>query len=108
MRKTAYGKRISDWSSDVCSSDLSATQRHKIERTRGGRDNNSRSRNPQYGLREPCAGLERHAGTAISVGKSFPSRRAATDELHLPLPPRAVCCDYHMSDRKSTRLNSSH
>src|SRR3546814_8182159 len=29
-QKTAYEMRISDWSSDVCSSDLTRTRRHKI------------------------------------------------------------------------------
>src|SRR3546814_2118702 len=29
-QKTAYEMRISDWSSDVCSSDLLASERHRI------------------------------------------------------------------------------
>src|SRR3546814_14236034 len=31
-QKTAYEMRISDWSSDVCSSDLDATTRHQLRR----------------------------------------------------------------------------
>src|SRR3546814_4626494 len=33
-QKTAYELRISDWSSDVCSSDLSMNFKHKISRQR--------------------------------------------------------------------------
>src|SRR3546814_5174117 len=36
-QKTAYEMRISDWSSDVCSSDLAAHQRRMLPRARIGR-----------------------------------------------------------------------
>src|SRR3546814_2707670 len=37
MQKTAYGLRISDWSSDVCSSDLRAGKQPDIHARRLGR-----------------------------------------------------------------------
>src|SRR3546814_14117345 len=37
-QKTAYEMRISDWSSDVCSSDLAVAQHHPVDRRPPGDD----------------------------------------------------------------------
>src|SRR3546814_5412757 len=79
-QKTAYEMRISDWSSDVCSSDLVI-----------------RSIAPSY------------------VSRMSPSRREylAVDKLALPLIDadgrvNKILGSIYLSDRTSTRLNSSH
>src|SRR3546814_7072832 len=82
-QKTAYEMRISDWSSDVCSSDLSQAARlcPRVQGRRPGyrpADRSTRSRRLHPGLR----------GTRLGR----PLGSAGT-------PP---------TDRKSTRLNSSH
>src|SRR3546814_15283262 len=51
-QKTAYEMRISDWSSDVCSSDLSA---HRAREISGGSEltiDRDRDKNPVVALRE--------------------------------------------------------
>src|SRR3546814_4586721 len=103
-QKTAYEMRISDWSSDVCSSDL-------VPFVRLGRDDNAIAQ-----LRGAGFGL---AATVVRGGEDVFAAR---------LPQRLVyvlgaegegmdaaladACDLRLSipgrDRKSTRLNSSH
>src|SRR3546814_9883847 len=89
-QKTAYEMRISDWSSDVCSSDLAKKiycweeDGHKV-----------------CGDALPADAVDA-ARTEISARTGHTVRsleRAPTDE------ERAAAAD---ADRKSTRLNSSH
>src|SRR3546814_6617675 len=80
-QKTAYEMRISDWSSDVCSSDLSARRR------RGG------GSRPWSSLRSGRDGAARRRALA---------RHPDADGECLAGKTPAVL------DRKSTRLNSSH
>src|SRR3546814_10285090 len=110
-QKTAYEMRISDWSSDVCSSDLMAAQQiggletdddrgelrqSRIESERAaGADDRGRHREPdqrradeQQFLPVPVAAAPRRGG----VGEDEPAGHQPVDE----------------EDRKSTRLNSSH
>src|SRR3546814_1268199 len=80
-QKTAYEMRISDWSSDVCSSDLVARQ-HVLRTQR-------------------TAGRIEHAQPSpwrIEVIAVDPDQCAA----------RAIGGPVRIQDRKSTRLNSSH
>src|SRR3546814_4013922 len=46
-QKTAYEMRISDWSSDVCSSDLPSTSAASTSCCSAGRQRNERSMRPQ-------------------------------------------------------------
>src|SRR3546814_8695607 len=85
-QKTAYEMRISDWSSDVCSSDLSsaAVARRCREHAEAPPKRRTRRRN-----------------------RKAPALRASAQWLSLrehrpPHQPSSV------PDRKSTRLNSSH
>src|SRR3546814_10071065 len=115
-QKTAYEMRISDWSSDVCSSDLVPLHQRLVERD---------------ALQLPGAGGER---VVRAVAVVVPARRSGQgggllavavehrltegDEavLHRPLrriglghrPRRAGGRQDRDQDRKSTRLNSSH
>src|SRR3546814_4583164 len=84
-QKTAYEMRISDWSSDVCSSDLQSLT---------DRSNASRTLLLDIGRGEWCDVL---------------LRRFDLGNIHLPrLVPSAGICARVQGDRKSTRLNSSH
>src|SRR3546814_6354872 len=77
-QKTAYDMRISDWSSDVCSSDLAGRKAWQLIDAAGCR-----------GLRRGGAMVsDKHCNFLINTGT------ATADDLE--------------SDRKSTRLNSSH
>src|SRR3546814_5864466 len=104
--KTAYEMRISDWSSDVCSSDLAAldveaemdrlalaqqqgVERARIERQqrRAGEDEGRRQRQTV-----PGDAAEAAEQPVVQVAKLL----VVAEE------------DHEAEDRKSTRLNSSH
>src|SRR3546814_3465711 len=97
-QKTAYEMRISDWSSDVCSSDLPVNRRQ------------------DRFLEEP--GKSRRPRSVDQPGGEARQRLAAVPELRqhdLPLlnGERAAAIAVVIGegltvDRKSTRLNSSH
>src|SRR3546814_15480538 len=56
-QKTAYEMRISDWSSDVCSSDLDIRTHHRAtggERAHRGRTDHPRCRTPRRHLSPAC------------------------------------------------------
>src|SRR3546814_1473131 len=93
--KTAYDMRISYWSSDVCSSDLSAKRfPHEVDdvgRSLGDRD----------------AVLLK--GLHLLLGGTFASRDDRTGMTHATSRGRGLTRDEtDDGDRKSTRLNSSH
>src|SRR3546814_1580962 len=117
-QKTAYEMRISDWSSDVCSSDLHVRHRGVTPvpnplptKTVSGELNGSfgtvnssechgRARRydgpvpDQHPETRPIAATDRHRLPRHRVGTC---RRQRSDRAHAAWP-----------DRKSTRLNSSH
>src|SRR3546814_6982513 len=105
-QKTAYEMRISDWSSDVCSSDLARTRRDAA--FIGALDAFS-DRNPSpvrfYATREAGAGRPDIAAIVAAAGPG----------THVyccgPLPMLKdfeAAAPADAADRKSTRLNSSH
>src|SRR3546814_2409114 len=107
-QKTAYEMRISDWSSDVCSSDLQHPAGHGAVRA-GADDEHGRS-----GLFQRLHGL----ADRLDVG-GRPPRMAALqrDGIGLLVGDILGQLDMHRAglfllgeaeDRKSTRLNSSH
>src|SRR3546814_7273553 len=109
-QKTAYELRISDWSSDVCSSDLFArfedieavaVERLAIEARIAHRDEHR----ALIGL-----GLDRQAGACIHHyigidGRTMLRRRRGRAPQAAHDHPRRKAGH---GDRKSTRLNSSH
>src|SRR3546814_6894349 len=129
-QKTAYEMRISDWSSDVCSSDLDrarpiATRLANLDRE----PEQARGKVPRRGKLEPT----RHAQAAVEVQNEAVGRKARLYDLvakciggagvhglfpsigrwvQLPAAtlPRGEQRGVRgaRSDRKSTRLNSSH
>src|SRR3546814_5659461 len=105
-QKTAYELRISDWSSDVCSSDLPVARRHAVEsgihhdRVEAGRlgdllgrrGHHLRQRLADNLLRLPDAG----GPTRLVAAAGKPGVERSDGKIH------------GKQDRKSTRLNSSH
>src|SRR3546814_1376133 len=92
-QKTAYEMRISDWSSDVCSSDLPTAADALCARADGGRGESDAGR----------AGASREHADAefpVSVGAVIPTRGRCK--------PTPISVRVERRDRKSTRLNSSH
>src|SRR3546814_6202802 len=98
-QKTAYEMRTSDWSSDVCSSDL------------GDRDaadavgpDFARVRGDLIAVGGVGGGEGEHG---LFLRAHLVDRGADFGERHLPAAEEAVEVE-HDRDRKSTRLNSSH
>src|SRR3546814_2064638 len=110
---TAYDLRISDWSSDVCSSDLSPDELGFLAEPEDLRDLYRRLR---FGAYDPGArprasseprGLRPHPPARRPAGAL--DRRPVDRRDHLGMAAgTAVRRRQPSSDRKSTRLNSSH
>src|SRR3546814_8875073 len=106
-QKTAYEMRISDWSSDVCSSDLFGMDDDRarfacVLAEQGGLD----GRPWRMRLRSPC----RSQGTGQVGEGNGPRNRSQHNPSASSLcrAPRPVMTTSGEADRKSTRLNSSH
>src|SRR3546814_4362927 len=106
-QKTAYEMRISDWSSDVCSSDLTADSAESADRRAAQR------------LLADLVDAALAGGNAIEVRDDTPARNHLLRSQTLIEPRRDHLRFYHdvlrdwavgvrLQDRKSTRLNSSH
>src|SRR3546814_5218416 len=103
-QKTAYEMRISDWSSDVCSSDLlnETTKRVRVERTVR-----------PLPMIESCAKLQQLSEAAMPQARCSQSNaarriaRAGKTQRGWP-KSKPVRGSVVWVDRKSTRLNSSH
>src|SRR3546814_4858418 len=105
-QKTAYEMRISDWSSDVCSSDLAALENPD----EAGADAAlflhamAARQTPAIDLASTDWTAEQHALTHLelfaftaTLGNAFPEATPTRTTFSMP-----------RGDRKSTRLNSSH
>src|SRR3546814_8158037 len=95
-QKTAYEMRISDWSSDVCSSDL-AVGCDRAERAVPARRGRAAAAGRTGGLR-PGAGLvagrvPQRRGPGLGARVDGPVRAAALRRAHLEraVEPRATC-----------------
>src|SRR3546814_1282882 len=120
-QKTAYEMRISDWSSDVCSSDLMANRKKpgtpgkdsevgycrppKAGQFKKGQSGNPAGKRP--GTKHLGALLDRELDMTIAVTEGGKIIRISKRELMVKaVVNTAVKGD--LRDRKSTRLNSSH
>src|SRR3546814_3822562 len=98
-QKTAYEMRISDWSSDVCSSDLRLAQSQKEDKRSDkgrGQDQKDCENPPQH-----------HAAFWCCVAISSPSRcRVASDRSRMPASPpefmTAMRCAYFCRSSRSS------
>src|SRR3546814_9907743 len=121
-QKTAYEMRISDWSSDVCSSDLFRMYSRYAEEQGWKIEPISASPSDVGGFKEIVAGV---TGTGVFAKLKFESgvhrvQRVPVTEsggrIHtsaatvavLPEPEEVDVQIADKEDRKSTRLNSSH
>src|SRR3546814_7569323 len=96
-QKQAYGLPISDWSSDVCASDLTQLA---IERLLGHESG-------MIGF--PLRLLARENYDRLVAAKGARAVALITgEEKILPADARYFVCTVESIDRKSTRLNSSH
>src|SRR3546814_7064649 len=117
-QKTAYEMRISDWSSDVCSSDLAELYRLAtdtliaLHQRWGGEDAGLLSYDADRLLAE-VALLVNWSLPAVTGRETLPAQRASyladwreVLPAMLSVPHKLVLRDFHVEDRKSTRLNS--
>src|SRR3546814_7002733 len=108
--------RISDWSSDVCSSDLCVRRHRRRCEQRGKQQGDAHAGKPALHCHSPAVGVVCHwMDTIFQLAPSFlrlsNSRLRSVVDLpltvawmSLSLPTMVVS----PIDRKSTRLNSSH
>src|SRR3546814_10454358 len=113
-QKTAYEMRISDWSSDVCSSDLPAS------RSGGAAASAAPGRGRRLsGRRRPSVPHPRIYGQVEHVDQEVDEDVDGGDDQKRTLDDRVVPAQHRgddeiadagqaEQDRKSTRLNSSH
>src|SRR3546814_7762271 len=100
-QKTAYELRISDWSSDVCSSDLSV----HVDPRDGGRLTVGISSGGVW-KSDDAGGSWRQVGRGLRAEYMPPDKAF---DLNVQDPHRLAHCPAEPdTDRKSTRLNSSH
>src|SRR3546814_1921112 len=106
-QKTAYEMRISDWSSDVCSSDL-VLQFIEFDRAKAGVVDVGRQRQRLVGGTDRASDETRHAGLFGNIVRLGPGDMGGgmvhVDDQMLG----AIIGLADPVDRKSTRLNSSH
>src|SRR3546814_8717650 len=120
-QKTAYEMRISDWSSDVCSSDLQhdTDQRHQLPIESLARETEGDGRGEEIGGRDRQRDQGHHTGLLLAQlgDEAGEERPAAIDiddggerEEHKPIAGTGDSLGeaQPMLDRTSTRLNSSH
>src|SRR3546814_3860615 len=102
-QKTAYEMRISDWSSDVCSSDLPCPRKPGIFLFRLCRafDKGGSRRHGSRSCRPPCRSKDRRMTNKPSSAVCY---AAEASGIYMGYADR----DEVLGDRKSTRLNSSH
>src|SRR3546814_5497764 len=103
-QKTAYEMRISDWSSDVCSSDLRGLSWLWAA---------PRWREEGVAIEQHWSARDAGDGWRFPIEAPPPPRRGArrfdAGELDEPLPLAMAAAGLEqVLDRKSTRLNSSH
>src|SRR3546814_6909051 len=109
-QKTAYEMRISDWSSDVCSSDLAEGEAEDHRRKKSEQQVAHESDRDRIAAEE--AG--EHLPEQLPVQHDDREDRARLDSDVEDRPARGVITeqlgreDEVPGDRKSTRLNSSH
>src|SRR3546814_6204057 len=96
-QKTAYEMRISDWSSDVCSSDLFDAF-----------DVEERKRQKEVGRLVNIVEVQRGRRTAVRAIIVATAETAHRDDLGRAAAEIGRDADAGRLDRKSTRLNSSH
>src|SRR3546814_8020423 len=112
-QKTAYEMRISDWSSDVCSSDLllSCPRELPLQGYPGRSEYGAPYLSPPLGH---AVLRQRHSTVLTRRSVDDPCRRDSSSRIRIsagayfPEQDGETCPQRARSDRKRTRLNSSH
>src|SRR3546814_10402954 len=99
-QKTAYERRISDWSSDVCSSDLEPGYA-RVRKWPASARNGARRLNPAQRGPQPCRGAEETARLCQGSNDRRPS--AGLDALG-----RASLCQSHAPFRNWRARSEQH
>src|SRR3546814_6060220 len=110
-QKTAYELRISDWSSDVCSSDLSGPQpvrRHAGLRRSARHGRRNRNTMTQAAAAPTDTQLTRRIIPCLDVTAGRVVKGINFVDLVDAGDPIEIAQRYNEPDRKSTRLNPSH
>src|SRR3546814_6106877 len=103
-QKTAYEMRISDWSSDVCSSDLLLEHPHGLQAGKNlAVDDEGRRRSDLVRLLAVHRFFDDRLGHRLVLYASVHPRRVEPERCH-----RSGSTRRGWTDRTSTRLNSSH
>src|SRR3546814_16455192 len=99
MQKTAYEMRISDWSSDVCSSDLSA-QRQRVKAT---------GKNDDADCEAQAGGIQ-HLGRLLIEPQADDQQRTRVIELilHCGMPDRQRVSRQSCAQRVRTEPTACH
>src|SRR3546814_4737690 len=105
-QKTAYEMRISDWSSDVCSSDLGLTRAEAFSRVEAP-DAGQQALTVQDLVAAGDAAVE-VVGDIEEGGVAVGDPGVQPEQLGRDRAGRDRGMDAVEQDRKSTRLNSSH
>src|SRR3546814_1853372 len=98
-QKTAYEMRISDWSSDVCSSDLVVIAGDRLRPENQARLGKSPNRHHLALVVlhvDPIDVVDLHAVVGLGLAVDLPGPAEEIDVVHV------------LADRKCTPLNSSH
>src|SRR3546814_3309117 len=103
-QKTAYDMRISDWSSDVCSSDLYLCTAEIVRQLNRFRDH----LNDHFGSAQAPVIPAGPDGRPWRLTTRQFRRTIAWHIANRPFGTIAGMIQYKHADRKSTRLNSSH
>src|SRR3546814_1077666 len=107
-QKTAYEMRISDWSSDVCSSDLLADREGRHRNSAGHLEDRIEAVDAAQGRRLDGNAEHRNAGHRRDhAGQGRRAARARLDRLQSALG-RTPGLGEEAVNRKRTRLKSSH
>src|SRR3546814_2334190 len=113
-QKTAYEMRISDWSSDVCSSDLPkdrwriGTEHEKFVYAKA--DFHAPSYDERGGIHTLLIGLTRYGWNPVFEGENIIALSGADGTISLEPAGQLELSGAPLEnlDRKRTRLNSSH
>src|SRR3546814_9191205 len=122
-QKTAYEMRISDWSSDVCSSDLTRrflrkrcgccaiSRRAALNRCSSATMTGRSPVRTRRSLSELCSKKGSAPSATLSAGRTMPYKPRADSTAHILSEKgwqRREVLYVGNTDRKSTRLKSSH
>src|SRR3546814_6576328 len=102
-QKTAYEMRISDWSSDVCSSDLPRRLRCRRSRRAGGAGLSGLPQHPRGARRRAAAAA---GGGGASLPADAGAAAAAADAARRPHRGLAVEPGGHRSEEHTSELQS--